>query len=438
MDRRALLKMSAVLPIAGMTAIAKMPKAEAAWLQPPKGDEPEGEVINVGFLAALSGPDAGWGLPGLTGNQMFIDEVNGQGGLLVAGKRHMLQMHAFDDEAVGSKALQGAKELVLQKNVKFISAIGGNPADATHPYLTKQKVIYGSLIATDIKPDRPYLIAGGDVTPRIDMMRPFYHKLTNPNLKRWAVCSQDDTIGQTCQAWEVGSALVDGWEVVYDKHYSIETADFAPIVTAMLATNPDVVSLNLSYPTFVSLLIEQLYLQGFKGKISANYLDTESILQKVPADYLEGAVDSFPLFDDPWWGEPSFQASFYQDWLRRYGPGAPEDVKRNITGIDWDHVILLRVWAEGAQMAGSFDPDAIIETLRKQSQIPTILGPAVMSGKEMWGIDNMLSPPIPINEVRGGTKRVQAQVNFENWFSERKADIIKVVRDKGQMWDQRA
>ncbi len=41
------------------------------------------ETINIGFLAALSGPDAGWGLPGLTGNQIFIDRVNAEGGLNV-------------------------------------------------------------------------------------------------------------------------------------------------------------------------------------------------------------------------------------------------------------------------------------------------------------------------------------------------------------------
>ena len=101
-------------------------------------------------------------------------------------------------------------------------------------------------------------------------------------------------------------------------------------------------------------------------------------------------------------------------------------------------MILLRVWAQGAQLAGSFDPDAILGALRSQAQIPTILGPAVMSGTDMWGIDNMLSPPIPINEVKAGTKRIQAQVRFDNWFAARKEQIIKVVRDKGQMWDQRA
>jgi branched-chain amino acid transport system substrate-binding protein len=136
------------------------------------GNARAAETVNIGFLAALSGPDAGWGLPGLTGNQMFVDRVNAEGGLDVCGKRHKLNMVSFDDEATGSKALQGAKQLVLEHDVKFISAIGGNPADATHPFLTQKKVVYASLISGDIKPDRPYLIAGGDVTPRIDMMRP--------------------------------------------------------------------------------------------------------------------------------------------------------------------------------------------------------------------------------------------------------------------------
>jgi branched-chain amino acid transport system substrate-binding protein len=177
------------------------------------------ETVNIGFLGALTGPDAGWGLPGLTGNQMFVDRVNAEGGLDVCGKRYKLNMVTFDDEATGSKALQGAKQLVLEHDVKFISAIGGNPADATHPFLTHKKVVYASLISGDIKPDRPYLIAGGDVTPRIDMMRPLYHKQRNPDQSLWAVLSQDDTIGLVSQAWEVGAAMVDGWDVVYDKHY---------------------------------------------------------------------------------------------------------------------------------------------------------------------------------------------------------------------------
>lgn len=395
------------------------------------------ETVNIGFLAALSGPDAGWGLPGLTGNQMFVDRVNAEGGLDVCGTPYKLNMVTFDDEATGSKALQGAKQLVLEHDVKFISAIGGNPADATHPFLTQKKVVYASLISTDIKPDRPYLIAGGDVTPRIDMMRPWYHKQRNPDLKRWAVLSQDDTIGLTSQAWEVGSALADGWDVVYDEHYSLDTVDFAPIVTAVLATDPDVVSLNLSYPDFVIGILEQLHSQGYDGEISANYLDTESILTKVPAEFIEGAVDSFPLFDDPYWGEGSVQHQFFADWTARYGPGGPDDVKRAITGIDWDHVIMLEIWAQGVQMACSFEAEEVVAALRAADEVDTLLGKGHFTGAEMWGIDNMVATPVPINEHRSGVKRVQQVADFAEWFEPRKDQIIAHVRSKGMMFDQR-
>jgi Periplasmic binding protein len=86
-----------------------------------------GDTVAIGFLAALSGPDGGWGQPGLTGNQIFIDRVNAEGGLLVSGVRYPLKLYVFDDEAIASEALQGARELVLEHDVKFISAIWRGP-----------------------------------------------------------------------------------------------------------------------------------------------------------------------------------------------------------------------------------------------------------------------------------------------------------------------
>jgi len=80
--------------------------------QEPGVEYPIGETVNIGFLAALSGPDAGWGLPGITGNMIFIDVVNKTGGLLVGGTRYPLAQYEFDDEAIASKALQGARQLV--------------------------------------------------------------------------------------------------------------------------------------------------------------------------------------------------------------------------------------------------------------------------------------------------------------------------------------
>jgi len=144
---------------------------------------PKGETINVGFLCALSGPDAGWGLPGLTGNTIWIDAVNETGGLLVGGKRYPLKMYAFDDEANASKALQGARQLVLEHDVKFISAIGGDAANSTAPFLTKHKVVYASLVPTDCDPKKPYVVAGGDITPQCNMFNALMAKMVLPSEK---------------------------------------------------------------------------------------------------------------------------------------------------------------------------------------------------------------------------------------------------------------
>jgi branched-chain amino acid transport system substrate-binding protein len=219
---------------------------------------PKGETINVGFLAALSGPDAGWGLPGLTGNNIWIDTVNKTGGLLVGGKRYPLKMHAFDDEANASKALQGARQLVLEHEVKFINAIGGDPANATAPFLTKHKVIYASLVPTDMHPKRPYVVAGGDVTPQCNMFNALLAKMVLPSEKelgrplKYALTTQDDIMSRQVGAWEIGAAIAMGFEIVYEKFFSVDTTDFAPIATALMATNPDVISLCEAWPEYQS------------------------------------------------------------------------------------------------------------------------------------------------------------------------------------------
>lgn len=414
---------------------------------------PKGETINVGFLAALSGPDAGWGLPGVTGNSIWIDAVNKTGGLLVGGKRYPLKMHQFDDEANAAKALQGARQLVLQHDVKFISAIGGDPANSTAPFLTKNKVIYASLVPTDMMPSRPYVVAGGDVTPQCNMFNPLIAKMVTPSEKelgrplRYALTTQDDIMSRQVGAWEIGAAISQGFEVVYEKFFSVDTTDFAPIATALMASNPDVISLCEAWPEYQTMLWEQLYLQGFEGVVVQNYADWETNLTKIPPEFpaARAGIDSFPLMDDPWWGEDSWQASFTRIWNKRYGKGAPEDVHRKMTGIDWDHMVWLIPWCIGAQIAGEDTPgqwpsnDAILAALREQPSFPTILGPGHMSGKEMFGIQNMIEQPVPMNmfNLKAKDKRIIAHINFEPWFEAIKPVVIKAVKERGQHWTQR-
>lgn len=397
-----------------------------------------GEDIHIGFLADLSGPSSGWGKPGITGIRLYVDYINSLGGLLVNAERHRLVLHIIDDESSPDQALAGAKHLVEEHQVQFISAIGGDSADATHPYLTEKKVIYASLIASDIHQTRPYLLAGGDVTPRFDMLRPWYHMQHLAGGKRWAVISQNDSVGRNSQSWEVGAAMASGWDVVHDQHFPVDVKNFENIAKELIASDPDVISLNLSWPEFVVDIVAELYKQNYQGQLSANYLDLDELSKVVPIDYLEGAIDSFPSMGDPYWGKSSQQHEFYLKWNERFGSGKSEDIGRPMNGIDWNHLIMLQVWTFGVQLAQSFDADKVIAAIQKQPTFPTLLGDTHMSGKALWGRDNMASPPIPINRVKQGHKQIEMIIRFEDWFEGHQEEIVNIVRQRGFFWAEAA
>lgn len=398
------------------------------------------DEIAIGFNAPLSGDAAGWALPGLTGLRMWVDSVNAEGGLKVGDTRRKVVIYEFDNEAVPSKALQGAKSLVYEHDVKLILDIGGTTGEAQIPFLTKHKVFYAPLATTDVNANRPYVIAGHDVYPRGDMLRPLYQKSIHVGLEKFAIISQEDPAAFVGQAWEVGAAIAAGWEIVYDAHYAADTTDFAPVVTAMLAEKPDAISLGVSWPGFIPLIMEQLYQQGFEGPVSANYIEWPTVLEKVPAEWIDkvAGYDSYPTFDDPWWGRPSMQSNFADDWNARFGPGAPEDVGTAMTGIDWLYVPITQVWAYGVETSGSLDADKVLEAIRSASAIMTLEGAAIMTGKDMWGIDNMMSTPIPTNRFFAdcNCKRIVQVMRFEPWFEAHKEEIIAYVKSRNVFWDQ--
>ena len=398
---------------------------------------PSGDPIGIGFNVALSGATAGWGLPGKTGLQMWVDDRNAGCGLL----GRPVELHLYDNEYIASKALQGARKLVFENDVKFITGIGGTTGDSQIPFLTEAGVFYAPLSTVDLNPQRPYTIAGTDVFPRGEMMRPLYIKSVYPDLKTMAIVSQEDPVAEVGQSYEVGASQAAGWEVVYDAHFAADTADFAPVVTAILATNPDYVSMNVTWPDYIPLIMEQLYLQGYEGPISANYIEWSTVLPKVPAEWAAKVkgFESYPRFDDPWFGVPSMQANFASDWIARYGPGGPDDVGTPMTGIDWLYVPPLQIWADGVEKAGTLEPDAVIEAIRSNPWVMTLEGPATITGEEMWGIRNMMSQPVPTTEfsTECNCKRIVDMQRFEPWFEAHKAAIIGTVESRGHMWYQR-
>jgi hypothetical protein len=62
-----------------------------------------------------------------------------------------------------------------------------------------------------------------------------------------------------------------------------------------------------------------------------------------------------------------------------------------------------------------------------------------MSGKEMFGIDNMIEEPVPMCmfDLGAKDKRIVAHLNFEPWYNNIRNVVLKAVKERKQFWTQR-
>src|SRR5262245_6974324 len=74
------------------------------------------QPIKVGYPMILSGPGALFGEPALKGAQMFVDEINGKGGVL--GRK--IELISRDTKGNADEAVRVSRELILKDNVDFL------------------------------------------------------------------------------------------------------------------------------------------------------------------------------------------------------------------------------------------------------------------------------------------------------------------------------
>lgn len=375
------------------------------------------ETAKIGMCAPLSGPAAAWGLPGVDGLTIFVDKVNAKGGLKVGDKSYKLEIAKYDDEGDGAKALLGVKKLVQEDKVKVVLMLGGGTTPPTQPFLTKEKIMCLTLIGSDCAPDRPYLMDLTDNFPVYHLLHPMYLAKAKPNFKRAAIIAQDDPIGLPSIAWSDAGFKAAGIEVVYSKAFAVNTTDFAPIVTAVLATKPDIICMGASYPEFQALIAEQGYTQGFKGVYTSACWDFSAIAAKVPKEHMEGSVSSFPVFNDPSL-TPEHHA-FYAEWKKRW----PDHTWSEIT---WEFGGNAEVWAWAVQKAGTFDTEAVLKALKSSETVPHSFGPGKWFGKEVWGSDNLLAPLWPVTAMVNGKETAVDKFSAVDWISNPKNKEILI------------
>lgn len=393
------------------------------------------KTVKIGFLAPLTGEVSAWGLPGLYGCEVLAKQINESGGVKIGNDTYTLELASFDDEYLPDKALQGFKKLVSEEDVKFVMMLGGDPWPGVQRFANQSKMLATTLLPSDLSPDAPYLLAACEVHPIYNVTGVEYMAKKYPEAKRAVICAQNDSLGiPSVATYEAAFAAV-GVEVVDINIFDPATTDFAPIVTSLLAKKPDIFCYDTAYADFVNLIAQQLHGQGYKGvQISCTCDNYPQIVEKTSKEFMEGFIFQFPDFDDPKLNESFINFPNPGKFFEAYNKAHPG----TWTAVSWEYPSIILQWIEGAQLAGSIEPMAVLEAMKSKPTWPHIFGEAEWWGKDLWGVNNALVGNWPVVVIKDGKAVIEEYGSIPDWWTRNQELMIKYMRDRKQMWDQRA
>ncbi|MDH5750149.1 MAG: ABC transporter substrate-binding protein [Rhodospirillales bacterium] len=408
----------------------------AAGILAPRMALAANKTVKIGFLAPLTGDVAAWGKPGLDGCLIWADWVNAAGGIKVGGESYNVEFVSYDNEYDAGKARAGATKLIKEDGVKFIMMLGGDTWPGVEEIAAREGMLFSTLLPSDLSPETKTLIAPCEVHPVYNVTGVQWLAEQKPNLKTAVICAQDDALGLPSVATYLAAFEAAGIKMVDEPlMFDPATTDFAPVVTKMLAKNPDIISLDTCYADYVHPICEQLHQQGFKGQIISCTADFyPKMVEKTSKEFMEGFIFQFPDFDDPALNDKRVNFKrpndFYAEYAKRYG-------ESEWGAVSWEYASIMDLWSEAAAKAGSVEPGAVLTAMKAGGKGKHAFGDADWWGTDLFGIDNALVGLWPVVVIENGKAVIKEYKSIPEWMAKHQKLLIKHMEALGQMHYQR-
>src|SRR5262249_18608107 len=224
--------------------------AVAVFLTPAKAQAPSGEPIKIGFSMALTGGLAPNGKQALLGMKIWEEEINKKGGWL--GRRIKLLYHDAQSNASRVPGIY-TKLLDVDKVALVLGLYAPAIAAPAMPVIMQKGKVFIILFGLDVNHEFNYpkffamIPTGPDTKPSFTDGFFEVAAAQNPKPQTVALVAADQEFSRNACDGARDNAKKANLKVVYDKTYPPSTTDFTPIVRAIQAANPDVVTI-CSYP----------------------------------------------------------------------------------------------------------------------------------------------------------------------------------------------
>ena len=257
------LKSKTFAGLAGAAALA----AFAMFAVPSSAQDKK--PIRIGFGMAQTGPLGPNGKSAMLAMDIWVEETNAKGGIL--GRQ--VELVRYDDQSNPS-TVPGiyTKLLDVDKVDIIVGGYGTNMLAPAMPVVIQRKKLFLGLfglgVNSEFNYDRYFAMIPSGPAPKTAFTQGFFDTAMaqNPKPVTVAIVAADAEFSKNASDGARENAKKAGLKIVYDKSYPPSTTDFAPIVRAIQATNPDLVVI-CSYPLDSVGMVQAVNEAGLKPKM---------------------------------------------------------------------------------------------------------------------------------------------------------------------------
>lgn len=324
--------------------------------KPPVTPPPlEGQILRIGLVLPLSGPNAPFGLRAKWGCEWAAEKINEAGGILGA----KIQLFVEDSAGDPKVAVSATEKLITvdKCQVVRVSHLSSNilaAMEITEKYEIPLVTITGSADDITMKGYKYIFRIGPNSTmASLDDIR-FAMEYIKP--KRVALIHEPGPYGTAIKkAWiKLIEELKPGWEIVAVETYSLDTVDFRPLLKKVMDTKPDILFV---YPFLVdgSLIVKQFRELGFNIPIYVSAAcSVIDFIKLVGRDAL-GVFVAVEYWADRNYPDPKLIREMAIECWNRYKACLDKDFMAGYIGI---YII-----AKAVEQAKSLDPKKIRDAL---------------------------------------------------------------------------
>ncbi len=361
---------------------------------------PAGEPIKIGFGMAATGPLAANGKMSLVAMKIWEEDVNAKGGLL----GRPVKLIYYDDQSNPGTVPGIYTKLLDVDKVEFaVSPYASTQIAPAMPIMIQKKRLYLSLFGTGISDefnyDKYFSMLPTGPNPKPAFTTGFFKIAMeqNPKPASIALAAADAEFGRNACEGARENAKKTGLRIAYDRNYPPNTADFAPIVRAVQATNTDLFII-CSYPLDTVGMVKAMNEVGFKPKMwGGAMVGLQATVFKTQLGPLLNGIVNY----ETWIPAPTMQFPGSMELLKKYQARAAAE------GVDplgyympvWAYAYL-QVLGDAITATKSLDDEKLADYMRKAT-FKTVVGDVKFGAKGEWAEERMLL--IQFQNIKGNS-----------------------------------